>query len=75
MGNSKTKHENILTQNRVIKNIMIYKLKVELQERIKKIKRERKRENTFSRKNVRENNKFIENKIKIKRVKIKYIIM
>ena len=46
MGNLKIQYQNILTQNRVIKNIMIYKLKVELQEIIKK-SRERERERTL----------------------------
>ena len=56
---------------------MIYQPKVELQERIKNWEREREREReriiTFSRENVRESSKFIENKIKRKGVKIKDI--
>ena len=44
MRNSKTQHQNILNQNRVIKNTMIHQPKIELQERKKKIKREGERE-------------------------------
>ena len=52
---------------------MIHQYKVELQERIKN---QEKKNNHFSRKNVRENNKkFIENNIRRKKVKIKNIII
>jgi len=55
MGNSRTIHQNILTQNRVIKNIMIYKLKVKLQKRIKKSReRDRDREHFFKKECKRE---------------------
>ena len=51
---------------------MIHQYKVELQEMIKKIKR--KRITTFSRENVRENNKkFIENNMRRKKVEIRNI--
>ena len=46
---------------------MIHQPKVELQERNKKIERERERVNTFLGKNVKENNKkYIENKMRKK---------
>ena len=46
---------------------MIHQPKVELQERIRKIKRERERLNTFLGENVKENNKkYIENKMRKK---------
>ena len=48
MRNSKTQHQNILNQNRVIKNTMIHQPKIELQERIKNPEREREREHIFT---------------------------
>ena len=52
-------HQNIWTQNRVLKITIIHQYKIELQERIKNQEKEN---NHFSREKVRENNKkFIEN--------------
>ena len=59
MGNSKIQHQCVLTQNRVLKNSIIHQPKVESCKEKYKIKRER--IITFSAKNMRENNKFIEN--------------
>ena len=57
-------HQNIWTQNRVLKITIIHQYKIELQERIKNQEKEN---NHFSRENVRENNKkFIENNMGIK---------
>ena len=61
-------HQNIWTQNRVLKITMIHQYKIELQERIKNQEKEN---NHFSREKVRENNKkFIENNMGIKIVYI-----
>ena len=61
-------HQNIWTQNRVLKITIIHQYKIELQERIKNQEKEN---NHFSRENVRENNKkFIENNMGIKIVYI-----
>ena len=50
-------HQNVFTQNRVIKNTMIHKPKVKLKKIIKNWERERERERVliFSGKHVREN--------------------
>ena len=80
MGNSKIQPQNILTQNRVVKKIikkkthththtMIRQPKLKLQERIKNWERERERERLFfSQENVRDDNKFIENKMRRNKV-------
>ena len=61
-------HQNIWTQNRVLKITIIHQYKIELQERIKNQEKEN---NHFSREKVRENNKkFIENNMGIKIVYI-----
>ena len=66
-------HQNVWTQNKVLKTTMIHQYKIELQERIKNQEKENK---YFFKRDLRENNeKFIQNSMRRKKVKIKNIVI